>query len=172
MSSENFSTIQTAMSFAGFCLGAMALVIALRKDAHHIRLELTPVKYGGVVLGVNNDSSCEVGIIAVGHFGVSGRVAWVEMAADHVTNKFVHYPMRVAPRSLRAVLLVAPRDVPYFDTPHGYCIQLETGRLYVLRHGAPLFVSLRMHMTSLVSRLTRGAWCPGIGRRPRLPTQT
>ena len=156
---------------AGFLSGAISLLFTFRKDAHHVRLDLTHVAYDGVVLGVNNDSAVPFGILSVGYFDSNGRVTWIDRVGDYVSNKSIDYPIRVEPRSLRAISLVAPRDVPRNDHAHGYCIQLETGRLYVLQNSAPIAVWLRLQLASLTSRLSRGAWAPGVASRPRLPTR-
>lgn len=123
------------------------------------------------MLGVNNDSAVPFGILSVGYFDSSGRVSWISRVGEYVSNKWIDYPIRVEPRSLRSILLVAPRDVPPKNQAHGYCVQLETGRLYVLQNSAPRLIWLRLQFASLASRLSRGAWVPGVAGLPRLPTR-
>ena len=103
------------LAIAGFLSGAISLLFTFRKDAHHVRLDLTHVAYDGVVLGVNNDSAVPFGILSVGYFDSNGRVTWIDRVGDYVSNKSIDYPIRVEPRSLRAISLVAPRDVPRND---------------------------------------------------------
>lgn len=160
------------LAVAGFLSGATSLLFTFRKDAHHVRLDLSYVAYDGVVLGVNNDSAVPFGILSVGYFDSRGRVTWISQVGEYVSNQWIDYPIRVEPRSLRSILLVAPRDVPLKDQAHGYCVQLETGRLYVLQNSAPKAIWLRLQLASLASRFSRGAWAPGVASRPRLPTRT
>lgn len=165
METKDFWTI------ASLFLATVALIFTFRKDAHHLRLDLTYIEFNGVVLGVNNDSSVPFGILSVGFFNSAGQIEWIRQVGDYITNKWVTYPVRVEARSLRSISLVAPRDVPHQNEPHGYCVQLETGRLYVLRNSAPTDVWLRLQFASFASRLSRGAWIPCVQNRPRLPTR-
>ena len=159
------------LAVAGFLSGATSLLFTFRKDALHIRLDLSDVEYDGVVLGVNNESGVPFCILSVGCFDSSGQVTWISRVGEYVSNQYIDYPIRVEPRSLRSILLIAPRDVPQKSQAHGYCVQLETGRIYVLRNTAPTAVCLRLQLASLASRLSRGAWAPGVASRPRLPTR-
>lgn len=156
---------------AGFLFGATSLLFTFRKDAHQVRLDLSDVEYDGVVLGVSNDSAVPFGILSVGYFDSNGQVVWISRVGEYVSNQWIDYPIRFDPRSLRSILLVEPRDVPLKSQAHGYCIQLETGRVYVLRNTAPAAVWLRLLLASFASRLSRGAWAPGVDSRPRLPSR-
>lgn len=159
------------LAIAGFLFGAISLLFTFRKDAHHVRLELSHVDFDAVVLGVNNDSSVPFGILSVGTFDSSGQVRWTSSVGDYISNEWLDYPIRVEPRTLRSISMVAPRDVPYKDQAHGYCVQLETGRLYVLQNTSTNGVWLRLQIASFASRLSRGAWVPSVADRPRLPTR-
>jgi hypothetical protein len=159
----------------GSMTGVAAFLFTFRKDAHHVRLEL---QYDGhqkyvskAVLNINNDSACTFGVLSIGHFDEAGQITWLERVGKYATNRYVDYPIRIEPRSMCAILLVVGRDIPSPKTRTGVCLQLETGRVYVLRNRAPVLVWLRMYAGSIVSRLSRGGWSPGIASRPRVPSR-
>ena len=169
------SLLTNTMAVGAFCISLIALFISYRKDGHHIRLEVTPQEPATphemdvIVLGINNDSACSANILSVGHFNSLGHVTWIKRVGDCRTNKFVTYPFSVSGRSIFAVLLIRGRDVPYKRVTHGYCVQLATGRIYVLRGNVPLLTALKMHCASWLSRVSRGRFTlPGLSR-PRLP---
>lgn len=164
-------TLTDFLAIFGAATGLTSLIVAFRKDVHHVRLEVQRLDYGALALNVNNDSACAFGVLAVGVFDSQGKVKWIGRVGSYVTNGWLDYPIRVEPRSLCSLLMVSPRDVPPPSKPQGFIVQLETGRVYVLRHTAPFGAALRMHFSSLVSRMSRGAWLPWIPKRPRLPTQ-
>ena len=165
------SELPMFFSIVSFLSSMVALHFTFRKDAHRVRLEATPLEFDAVALGVNNDSGCEVQILSVGFFGISGKVTWVDRVGDYVTNRFVRFPVQVPPRSLYVATMIVGRDVPDYGRKYGYCVQLSTGRFYVLRNTAPMRVVAKMHVASLLSRITGGRYVPAGIDRPRLPQQ-
>ncbi len=148
---------------------SVALFFTFRKDAHRLTLEVTPLWEQWIdVLGVGNDSSFAVGILSVGYFDANGRVTWLSVG-DFKINKMATYPIRVEPRSLCALQLLVVRHFNNHKAPHGYCVQLESGRVYAIQHTAPFWPSLKFHAASIVSRLTAGSYAPWLAR-PRLPS--
>lgn len=158
------------LSIASFFIAAIALILNFRKDVHHVRLEVVDIEYGSKVLGINNDSSVPFGVLSIGCFDSSGGITWIERVSDYSANQYAKYPIKVEPRSQRSILLLS-RNLPHENRLHGYCVQLETGRLYVLQNSAPTSVWLRWQFASLASRLSRGAWTPSIRNQPRLPSR-
>jgi hypothetical protein len=140
------------------------------KDTHRIRLEVTGTGFDEFVVGVNNDSAVAFGILSVGYFDADGSVKWLNRVANYATNSVAHYPINIGPRSRVSILLISS-CFPESSKNRVFCVQLETGRFYVTRNNAPHAIAIRLHAASLISRLTRGAWAPGITARPRLPTR-
>ncbi|MDP2143364.1 MAG: hypothetical protein Q8J80_04460 [Gallionella sp.] len=163
------------LAIAAFCVSLMALlfsgialVITYRKEAHRIRLELAPAKYGGVILGISNDSGIDTLVRSIGHFRRFGKVGWIsDSVGDHVTNKSVEFPFTVKARSTFEVFINTAQKIPKFSNAVGLCIQLDTGRLYVLPQSVPWNDSLRMHFSAWVSHFTGGKYAPGV-KRPRI----
>jgi hypothetical protein len=145
-----------------------ALLFSTRKDAHHVRLELSRLSAYSLVLGMNNDSAVAFGILSVGYFQSAKKIVWIERVGNHVTNKFVQYPIRVEARSLLALEL-APWRNNIHSEKFGICVQLETGRIYILKNTLTLRESIKLQIAASVSRLTRGKYAPGMPSRPRLP---
>lgn len=165
------SALTSFLAVAAFLISLVALHFTFRKDAHRIRLEVTPLEFDVIVIGVNNDSACDADILSVGYFDSMGKVTWISQVSEYRTNKWVSYPISVKARSMYAVSLVAGRDVPSEGKSFGYCVQLATGRIYILRGTAPLRVALKLHFASLLSRLSGGRYVtPGVNRI-RLPTR-
>ncbi|MDP1613192.1 MAG: hypothetical protein Q8M11_19215 [Sulfuritalea sp.] len=163
--------LTSTLAVGAFIVSVIALFFSLRKDAHHIRLEVTPLEFDGLALGINNDSACDSDVLSVGYFDSDGKVTWIAQVGDYATNKYVNYPISVRGRSIFPVLLVRGRDVPYETSPHGYCIQLATGRIYALRGNAPLGTALLMQWASLLSCISRGAYTLPSIERVRLPNK-
>lgn len=162
--------LTSAIAVGAFLVSLIALFFSLRKDAHHIRLEVTPLKYDAIALGINNDSACDADILSVGYFDSDGHVTWIARVGDYTTNKFVTYPISVRGRSMFPVSLVRGRDVPYEESAsHGYCVQLATGRIYVLRGNVPVATALKMYFASLLSCISRGHYTLSGLTRVRLP---
>ena len=149
--------VARAISIAALAISVVALFFTFRKDAHRIAITKSQDKYQGIVLRVSNDSSFSVGVWGVGYFTESGAVTWIERVGNHQTNKFVSYPVRIEARAAFPFIVVSGREVPESSVPHGYCIQLESGRTFVLRGSAPAMVAMKMHLRSLLSRVTAGS---------------
>lgn len=162
------------LAIAAFCVSiialifsAIALTITYRKEAHRIRLELSRVKYGGRVLGINNDSGIDTEVRSIGYFRRFGEVTWLDgPVGNNTTNKFVDFPFVVKARSNFEVHLNGSRDIPDFDNAVGLCVQLATGRLYIFPQSVRPKDSLLMHLASWVSRISGGRYALGV-RRPR-----
>jgi len=147
----------------------VALLFTFRKDAHRLTLEVTPLWNKWIdVLGVGNDSSFSVGILSVGYFNASGDITWLAVG-DFKINKMVTYPIRIESRSLFSLQVLVVRDIGDLAAPHGYCVQLESGRVYAIQHTAPFLPSMKFHAASVTSRLTAGRYAPWL-TRPRLPS--
>lgn len=154
----------------GVAIAVISFLFNLRKDAHHVRLELSKVSDLQLVLGINNDSSVPFNILSVGYMKSSHHVEWLGTTANYHTDKFVECPIKVEARSLFPLDLCPYRN----KMPHdkfGMCIQLETGRVYILRHELPLHSFLQIRIAALISRLSRGKFFPGMPPRPRLPAK-
>lgn len=152
-----------ALAFSG-----IALAITYRKEAHRIRLELSPAKYGGIVLGINNDSGIDASVRSIGYFHRFGQVTWItEGVGDHVINKRVDFPVPVKARSTFEAYLNTFHTIPKFSEAVGLCVQLDTGRLYVLTQQVPRYDAIKMHVASWISRVTGGCYAPRI-KRPRI----
>ena len=168
-------SVSSVLSIAAFCVSLIALFVSAitlsityRKEAHRIRLELSPAKYGGVVLGINNDSGIVASVRSIGHFRRFGKVTWFGgQVGNYRSNKFVDFPFAVEARSTFEVHINTIRDLRNFNATVGFCVQLDTGRVYVLPQEVPRKDALRMHLSSWVSRLSRGRIAPGIDR-PRI----
>jgi hypothetical protein len=156
------------LAIIGCITGTISLIFSFRKDAHHIRLEVTYREHGVVVLGINNDSAVPFGILSIGYFRPNREITWITKVGNYATNKYVGYPIAVASRSLFLISLITSRDVPSRRELYGYCVQLETGRLYVIKNSAPFLPTTLLHITSLISRISRGSWVPGVSA-PRIP---
>ena len=157
---------------AGFFLSLIAISIAYRKDVHSLRLEETPHQYWTLILGINNDAACDTEVLSIGYFYSEGDVVWIDRACDYSTNKLVEFPMVINARSMRPLLFVAGRDVPKESEKFGYCVQLSTGRVYVLCKNVSFKTKCIMHFGSALSRITRGGvilsrFCP-----PRIPLRS
>lgn len=147
---------------------SIALFFTFRKDAHRISLEVNPMWEQFIdVIGVNNDSSFPVGVLSVGHINQDGDVTWVPVG-DFVQNKSAPYPIRIEPRSLRTLHVMVVRLFNNQKSPHGYCVQLESGRIYVVQHTASLKTIFKFYVSSLLSRLSAGRYVPWL-TPPRLP---
>lgn len=156
------------VSVVALLFSGIALAITYRKEAHRIRLELSPEKYGGVVLGINNDSGIDISVRSIGYFRRFGEVMWLtDTVGDYVINKAVGFPFAVKARSTFEVYLNTFQTIPNFSKSVGLCVQLDTGRLYVLPHRVAPNDSIRMHLASWVSRVTGGRYAPGV-ERPRV----
>lgn len=165
------TSLTSFLSIAAFLISLVALHFTFRKDAHRIRLEITQLEFDVVALGINNDSACDADVLSVGYFDTMGKVTWIPQVGEYRTNKWVNYPISVKARSMFAVSLVAGRDVPSKGKAFGYCVQLATGRIYVLQGTAPLKVALKMHFASLLSRLSGGRYVTLSVNRVRLPSR-
>ena len=166
-----YPVLTIALAVAAFLISLVALHFTFRKDAHRIRLEVTTLDSGNVVLGINNDSAFDADVLAVGYFDSVDEINWISRVGEYQTNKGVSYPISVEGRKLYAVVLVPGRDIPSKSWSFGYCVQLATGRIYVLRGTAPWQVAIKMHFASLLSRLSGGRYVtPGLNR-VRLPTR-
>ena len=159
------------LSGAAIIISLVALFFTFRKDTHRIRLETTLRAYGTIVLGINNDSACDAEVLSVGYFDALGKVTWIPRVGEYRTNKWVNYPIMVKARSLCVISLLLGREIPSEGTAFGYCVQLATGRLYILRGSAPAGATLNLHLASLISRLSGGRYAMGI-RRVRLPSRS
>ena len=159
------------LSVAAFLISLLALFFTFRKDAHRIRLEVTPEEYWRVVLGINNDSACDAEVLSVGYFNALGDITWIPQVGEYRLNKRVNYPIQVKARSLLAIIFISGKDIPSEGKSFGYCVQLATGRIYVLRGSAPLATALKFHLASLISRLSGGRYALGISR-VRLPSRS
>jgi hypothetical protein len=160
-------TLFSALIALAFSL--ISLFFTFRKDAHRIRLEVTPLwKQWIEVIGVNNDSSFPVGVLTVGYFEEDGLVVWFPGASDYSKNCPISLPVRVEARSLFALQIICSNHLVSPNSPHGYCIQLESGRIYVIQHTATIRMTWRLYLTSLISRITAGSYAPWLSR-PRLP---
>lgn len=149
---------------------SVALFFTFRKDAHRITLEVTPLWADWIdVLGVGNDSSFAIGILSVGYFDANGEITWVPVG-DFKVNHTAPYPIRIESRSLSALQVMVVRHFNNHKAPHGYCVQLESGRVYAIRYTAPFLIGMKFHISSLVSRLTAGRYAPWLIRQ-RLPGQ-
>jgi hypothetical protein len=147
-----------------------ALFFTFRKDAHRISLEVTPLWEQWIdVLGVSNDSSFPVGILSVAHFDETGRVKWLSVG-DYVKNQWAQYPIRIEPRSLASLQVLVVKHIGDHQRPHGYCVQLESGRVFIVKHTAPFWPTWKLHFASVLSRLSAGRIAPWLSR-PRLPNQ-
>jgi hypothetical protein len=102
--------------------------------------------------------SFSVGIWGIGSFQNDGTVKWIDSVGDHLSNKFVAYPIRVEVRSAFTAVVISGREVPSASVPHGYCVQLESGRTFVLPNSVSKSVALRMHFRSMLSRITAGSF--------------
>lgn len=147
-----------------------ALFFTFRKDAHRIFLEVTPLwEQWFDVIGVSNDSSFPVGILSVGYIDSKGRVTWLSVGC-FAENKHAKYPIRVEARSLYTLQVNVVKHFNNHSAPHGYCVQLESGRLYVIRHTVPIGSVTKLQLASLISRLSAGKIVPWL-TSPRLPSQ-
>lgn len=147
---------------------SVALFFTFRKDAHRISLEVTPLWEQWIdVLGVSNDSSFAVGVLSVGYFNSRGCVTWLPVGS-FVENRTAKYPIRIEPRSLCTLQVLVVNHFENHKSPHGYCVQLESGRVYVIQHTASFLPTLKLQIASLVSRLSAGRLVPWL-ERPRLP---
>lgn len=166
------STLANFLAVSAFLISLIALLFTFRKDAHRIHLEVSSREFDVVALKVNNDSACDADVLSVGYFDSASKVIWIPMVVEYQANTMVNYPIPVKARSMYAVALVAGRHVPPKKSKFGYCVQLATGRIYVLRGSAPWLPALKMHFASLLSRLSGGRYViPGISRGDRLPTR-
>lgn len=148
----------------------IALFFTFRKDAHRVSLEVTPLWEQWIdVLGVSNDSSFSVGVLSVGHFNLQGHVTWLPVGS-FVENRSVKYPIRIETRSLCSLQVLVVNHIGNHKAPHGYCVQLESGRVYVIQHTAPVLPTLKLRLASLASRLSAGRFVPWLVL-PRLPGQ-
>lgn len=156
------------VSVVAIIFSGIALAITYRKEAHRIRLELSPAKHGGVVLGINNDSGIDTSVRSIGHFRRFGEVTWLtDTVGNYAINKAVEFPFSVKARSTFEVYLNTFQTVPNFSKAVGLCIQLDTGRFYILPQSVALSDSIKMHFASWVSRVTGGRYAPGV-KRPRV----
>lgn len=130
---------------------------------------MTPVEHDCIVLGLNNDSACDADILSVGHFNRAGNVTWIRQVGNYQTNRVVPYPISVRARSMYPVMLIGGRDIPSGNRAFGYCVQLATGRIYVLRGTAPWGAAVKMHAASILSRLSGGRWVLSGINRVRVP---
>lgn len=163
--------LSSLLSLTALIISLVALHFTFRKDAHRIRLEITILEFNLIVLGINNDSACDADVLSVGYFDSSGQVTWIPKVGEYSTGKWVQYPISVRARSLYNVILIIGREIPDKEMSFGYCVQLATGRIYILRGTAPLWVTLKMHCASLISRLSGGRYViPGF-KRIRLPSR-
>jgi len=155
--------MQTIDYFARI-LGTLALSISLitfiisyRRDAHRIHLSATPAaELDCEVLGIFNDSSNTLGVIAVGCISPSGLITWIERVGEYISNKWVRYPIKIEGRSLSSLVFVHGRHLPNRGKPYGYCVRLESGRIFVKVDSLPLAVAWKFRLWSLASRIFPG----------------
>ncbi|WP_443112868.1 hypothetical protein [Herbaspirillum seropedicae] len=166
-----YPALTNILALTAVVISLVSLHFTFRKDAHRIRLEVTPLKFDAIALGIKNDSACDADILAVGYFDSFGNITWLPQVGDYRTNQWVNYPISVKARSLYAVSMVAGRDVPSKEVLFGYCVQLATGRIYVLRGTTPWHVAIKMHFASLLSRISGGRYVIPSIKRVRLPTR-
>lgn len=159
------------LSIFSIIIATFALFFALRKDAHHVRLELSAIDYLSLVLGVNNDSAVAFGILSIGYFQSPNHIEWIKIISDHNTNKFISYPIKIEPRSLFPIELCPYRNKIPSDK-FGVCVQLETGRVYILNNTLPLHKIIKLQISAFILRFSRGRYAPGMPPRPRLPINT
>lgn len=163
--------IPILISTAALLVSLTALFFTFRKDAHRVRLEINLGGPGVVIIGVNNDSACSASVLSVGYFGSEAKVHWLSHVGNYKSNSSVSYPICVDARSLLNIQIIGGQELPASYQQFGYCVQLATGRVFVVRGGAPGLISLQMHFASLISRITAGRWVPGYVTRPRLLTR-
>ena len=157
-----------ATELIALTFSSIALFFTFRKDAHRVSLEVTPLWGQCIdVLGVSNDSSFAVGVLSVGLFDSHANVTWISVGS-FVQNRHASYPIRIEPRSLYLLQVLVVNHFGNHKAPHGYCVQLESGRIYVIKHTAPLLPTLKLQIASMVSRLSAGRFVPWLVC-PRLP---
>ncbi|WP_164671841.1 hypothetical protein [Pectobacterium brasiliense] len=163
------------ISITSLVLSSVAVFFTFRKDAHRIRLEENITDENNfsccksIVLNINNDSSCDLFVLSVGYFYDSGDVKWIEQAGNYENGNWIKYPILVKARSTFYVLLLSERNIPKLNESFGYCVQLSTGRIYILQRSVSWRVSVRMHFSSLLSRISGGRYVmPGV-KRVRFP---
>ena len=156
------------ISLVALVISAIALTITYRKDAHFVRLELLPGAYGMSILGIVNDSAFDTSVRSIGFFRRRGGVTWLGASfGDNATDQFVDCPFQVKGRSTFEAHINTHRDISNFNGKVGFCVQLDTGRLFVLTRAVGWSLRMRMHLASLVSRLTGGRHSAGVPR-PRV----
>jgi hypothetical protein len=157
------------IALTSIAISLIALFFTFRRDAHRISLEVTPLWERWIeVIGINNDSSFPVGVLSVGYFESTSKVLWLSSVSCFAKNFDADFPIRIEARSLCTLQVAVARDVPNPSTARGYCVQLESGRIYVIRHTAPWRISLKFNFSSLISRITAGRIAPWV-EQPRLP---
>src|SRR5450830_1486089 len=95
------------LAISAFCVSIVALVfsgialtITYRKEAHRIRLELSRARYGGIVLGINNDGGIDTEVRSIGYFRCFNQVTWLSgQIGNNTINKSVDFPFIVKARS-------------------------------------------------------------------------
>lgn len=152
-------------------IAIIALIFSTRKEAHHVRLELSRVGNYSLVLGVNNDSAVSFGILSIGYFQNTSEIKWITTIANHTANAFITYPVRVDARSLFLIDLCPMRNDITCEK-FGVCVQLETGRIYTLRNNMSLTETAKLEASAFISQITRGKFSPGMPNRPRLPVNS
>jgi hypothetical protein len=111
--------------------------------------------------------------MAVGYFMSSGDVHWLEHLADYRTNKWLKRPTAVEPMTSLPLLLSYPRDIPDPNFhQYGLCLQLSTGQIYIFRNTISQRQAIKFYFSALTSRLTGGAFAPGLKRAQVLPSKT
>jgi hypothetical protein len=160
-------TFTSTLSFIAVVFSAIALFITYRKDAHQIRLEVSLTAYRDVILGIVNDGGVDTSIRSIGYFYRFGEVTWLtKTVGNHRANVGIEFPLAVKARSTFEVFLNTSQKIPQYKNTYGFCVQLDTGRLFIYSRHIAKFDAIRMHIVSWISCITGGRYSPGI-QRPR-----
>lgn len=151
-------------SLVPLVFSSIALFFTYRNGAHRISLYVTPDcgKWVDYIM-VNNDSSFVIGILSVGYFNAKGEITWLPSIGSFVENRSVTFPIRIDARYLYS-FQVLEKHIGSQKSPHGYCVQLVSGGIYICRHTAPSLVSLKLHFGAFISWLTAGRFSPWISK--------
>ena len=163
------SDLQSFLTISAFAVSLLALTFTFLKDSHRIRLEVLTAVNGNVILNINNDASFETTVISIGYVTACGTKHWFsDGVLCHHTNQGQDFPLRISARSMFDASLHVARHELLRASKLGLCVQLATGRVYIVLNRLPVRVALACHAGSLVSRLSAGRFAPGFDRPRKL----
>ncbi len=147
------SELTLIISSLSMLMSGVAIFITFRKDAHRMKLHLINGNYNDKIT-IHNDSQAKVQLQAVGVIDSSSEIVWRKGCYNSITNTEVTFPTIIEGRTAFTASLRQPDKMDEY----AYCIQLSSGRTYVVNSSLNQSVYTRLVFRSIISQLSAGKY--------------